>query len=170
MSRTVTTLLTANSSSRLKRTQNGTLPHNQSHQKSVSAPSPTCLLTHEANQPSSPLPILSLILTISRHQEEQLRPPSSKPPSSTPYLATNTLRHNPSFVTNNLQHHFPNKAELKSLNLRTPNPPYYFLKHIKLQPIQEIFILSSLPPQKKLFNKDSIEEIIPDRALKKERA
>jgi len=34
----VTTLLTANSKSRLKRTQNRTLPHQQSRQKSVSAP------------------------------------------------------------------------------------------------------------------------------------
>jgi len=151
---TVTTLLTANSYSRLKRSHNGTLPHQQPRQKSVSTPSPKCLLTHDANHPSPPSHIPSLILTISRHQEEQLRPPSSKPPSSTPYLATNTLRHNPSLSTNNLQHHFPNKAVLKSLNLRTPIPPYSFLKHIEFQPIQEIFLLSSLPPpqKKSLFN------------------
>jgi len=126
---TVTGLMTAKSSSRLKRTHNGTLPYHLSRQKSVLAPSPTLLLTHDANHPSPPSSIPSLILTISRHQEEQLRPPSSKPPSSTPYLATYTLRHNPSSSTNNLQHHFPNKATLNSLNLLTPNPPYSFLRH-----------------------------------------
>jgi hypothetical protein len=39
-----------------------------------------------------------------------------------------------------------------------------------LQAIQEIFLLSSLPPQKNLLKIDSMEEIIPDGALKKERA
>jgi hypothetical protein len=59
---------------------------------------------------------------------------------------------------------------LNSLNCLTLNPPDSSLKHTSLQLIHGILLLSSLPPQKKLVNKDSIEEIIPDGALKKERA
>jgi hypothetical protein len=36
--------------------------------------------------------------------------------------------------------------------------------------IQEVFLKSSLPPQKKLSKRESIEEIVPAGALKKERA
>jgi len=36
------------------------------------------------------------------------------------------------------------------------------------QSIQDIFLFSSLPPQKKRSKRDSIEAIIPEGALKKE--
>jgi len=58
---------------------------------------------------------------------------------------------------------------LNSLNCLTPNPPYSFCKQIELQAIQEIFLLSPLSPQKKFLKIDSMREIIPDGALKKER-
>jgi hypothetical protein len=38
------------------------------------------------------------------------------------------------------------------------------------QLIQEVFLVSSLPPQKNLFKRELIEEIVPEGALKKERA
>jgi len=59
---------------------------------------------------------------------------------------------------------------LNSFNRLTPNPPSSFRKQIELQAIQEIFLLTSLPPQKNLLKIDSIREMIPDRALKKESA
>jgi hypothetical protein len=64
----------------------------------------------------------------------------------------------------------PSKARLNSLSCLTPRPPFSLLKQIDFQDIQEVFLKSSLPPQKKLINKDSIEEIVPEGALKKERA
>jgi hypothetical protein len=36
--------------------------------------------------------------------------------------------------------------------------------------IQDVFLKFSPPPQKKLIKRDSIEEIVPAGALKKERA
>jgi len=96
--------------------------------------------------------------------------PAPNLPASTPYLATSTLYQNPPLSTNNLQHHLPNKAKLNSLNYLTPKPPYSFCKQIELQAIHEIFLLSSLPPQKNLIKIDSMREIIPGGALKKERA
>jgi hypothetical protein len=59
---------------------------------------------------------------------------------------------------------------LNSLSLLTPKPPYSLRKHIVFQAIHEVFLESSLPPQKKLINKDSIDEIVPEGALKKESA
>ena len=63
----------------------------------------------------------------------------------------------------------PNKAKLNSVNCLTPNPPNSFCKQTELQAIQEIFLLSSLPPQIFLKKIDSMREIIFDEALKKER-
>jgi hypothetical protein len=57
---------------------------------------------------------------------------------------------------------------LNSLNCLTPNPPYSLRKQIFFQEIQGIFLKSSHPPQKKLIKRDSIEEIVPAGALKKE--
>jgi hypothetical protein len=59
---------------------------------------------------------------------------------------------------------------LNSLNCLTPNPPYSLRKQICFQDTQDVFLRSSLPPQKKLIKRDSIEEIVPAGALKKERA
>jgi len=76
----------------------------------------------------------------------KLRPPSSKPPSATQYLATNTLRHKPSLSTNNRQHHFPNTQPFIllpqthrippnprnfSFNLTTPTPQKNYLTKIR---------------------------------------
>jgi hypothetical protein len=36
--------------------------------------------------------------------------------------------------------------------------------------VQEVFLESSPPPQKNLIKRDSIEEIIPEGTLKKEKA
>jgi hypothetical protein len=44
------------------------------------------------------------------------------------------------------------------------------LRQTSLQLTQGIFRQSSPPPQKKLDNKNSMEEIIPDETLKKEMA
>jgi len=41
---------------------------------------------------------------------------------------------------------------------------------MELQAIQDIFLLPSFPPQKNLLKIDSIREMIPGGALKKERA
>lgn len=59
---------------------------------------------------------------------------------------------------------------LNSLICLTLKPPYSLSKQTCFQPIHEIFICSSLPLQKKLFKRDSTEEVIPEGALKKERA
>jgi len=69
---------------------------------------------------------------------------------------------------NILKHHFPIKEVLKSPTLLTPRPPSSLEVQINSQLIQTIFLLSS-PPQKNKLKIDSIEEIIPARALKKER-
>ncbi|KAK2358897.1 hypothetical protein QL285_096039 [Trifolium repens] len=61
-------------------------------------------------------------------------------------------------------------AVLNSLNCLTPNPPYSFRKQIVSQLTQGIFLESSHPPQKKLFKRELMEEIILAGALKKERA
>jgi hypothetical protein len=57
-----------------------------------------------------------------------------------------------------------------SLDCLTPNPPYSLSKQICFHETQDVFLESSLPPQKKLIKRDSIEEIIPAGALKKESA
>jgi hypothetical protein len=59
---------------------------------------------------------------------------------------------------------------LNSLNCLTPSPPYSIRKQICFHDTQDVFLSSSLPPQKKLIKRDSIEEIIHAGALKKERA
>jgi hypothetical protein len=64
----------------------------------------------------------------------------------------------------------PNRAILNSLNCLTPSPPYSLRKQIFFQDIQDVFLEASPPPQKKLIKRDSIEEIVPAGALKKERA
>jgi hypothetical protein len=64
-------------------------------------------------------------------------------------------------------HHLPSRARLNSL---TPKPPYSLRKQIVFHEIQEVFLRSSPPPEKKLIKRDSIEEILSEGALKKERA
>jgi hypothetical protein len=59
---------------------------------------------------------------------------------------------------------------LNSLNCLTPSPPYSLRKQIFFHDTQDVFLRSSPPPQKKLIKRDSIEEIVPAGALKKERA
>jgi len=63
----------------------------------------------------------------------------------------------------------PNNEILKSPTLLTPKPPSSLGIQIDSQLIQAIFLLSSPPPQKNVLKIDSIEEIIPAGALKKER-
>jgi hypothetical protein len=65
-------------------------------------------------------------------------------------------------------HHLPSRARLNSLNCLTPKPPYSLRKQIVFYEIQEVFLRSSPPPQKKLIKRDSIDEIVPAGALKKE--
>jgi hypothetical protein len=59
---------------------------------------------------------------------------------------------------------------LNSLSCLTPNPLYSFRKQIDFQVVQDVFPESSPPPQKKLIKRESIEEIVPEGALKKEKA
>jgi len=150
----------------------GTSPSHLSYQKKVLVPFPTFFDTLSANQSPSTSPTPSLIFATSRHQDETLRPPTSYRPVVSPYRVIKTLYHNPPLSTNIRQHHLPNRALLNSCNFLTPNPPYSLRKKIELQVIQEIFLLFSLPPQIYFFllKIDSMMEIIPGRALKKERA
>ena len=130
---TVMDLSTASSNRRLKRTQNGTAPNHTSCQNKVSAPSPTSRHIPSWNHPPPTPPKPSLILAISHHQEEPLRPPTANLPASSPYRATNTLYQKHPLSSNNLQYHLPNKARLNSLNRLTPNPPPSLDKQTKLQ-------------------------------------
>jgi len=68
-----------------------------------------------------------------------------------------------------LQHHLPNKARLKAPTRLTPKPPSSLGVQIDSQFIQAIFLKSSPSPQLFFKKIDSIEEIIPAGALKKER-
>jgi hypothetical protein len=59
---------------------------------------------------------------------------------------------------------------LNSLNCLTSALHIYFLREqIVFQLIQEVFLISSLFPQKNVSKRDSIEEIIHEGALKKEK-
>jgi hypothetical protein len=60
---------------------------------------------------------------------------------------------------------------LNSLSFLTPNPPYSLHKQIVFQLSQDVFLESSLPPPhpQKFIKRDSIEEIVLEGTLKKER-
>jgi len=112
--------------------------------------------TPTSNHPPPSTPTPSQFFATSLHHKEPLQPPTANLHASSPYRATSTLYHKPPLSTNNLQHHLPRKPVLNSLICLTPNPPNSFPKQTVFELIKEIFPLSSHPPQKNLFNKDSI--------------